>query len=130
MSCPFAPHLSFAFAPATWISTVTITNELMVSTRAAARSRQLLCSAEPPAEPQPSDAAEQAPPPQQLNRDGTVYDDVSPPPKRPELSNSMRERLLKEQRSLGADPNAKNPFLLGVGAVALFIALGALAVNL
>ena len=101
-----------------------------VSTRAAARSRQLLCSAEPPTEPQPSDLAEQAPPPQQLNRDGTVYDDVSPPPKRPELSNSMRKRLLKEQRSLGADPNAKNPFLLGVGAVALFIALGALAVNL
>ena len=101
-----------------------------VSTRATIRSRQLICSAEPPTEPQPSDAAEQAPPPQQLNRDGTVYDDVSPPPKRPELSNSMRERLLKEQRSLGADPNAKNPFLLAVGGVALFIALGALAVNL
>ena len=59
-----------------------------------------------------------------------MYDDVSPPPKRDPLSSSMRARLLDEQRALGADPNTKNPYLYVVGAVAVFIALGALAVNM
>jgi len=63
----------------------------------------------------------------------TFYDDEREDAvlaKKPELSNTMRERLINESRGLGADPNAKNPFLpvfFGVGA---FVLLGALAVTL
>ena len=69
----------------------------------------------------------------------TVYDDESDPDapikyadgtKKPDISNSMREKLIKESRGLGADPGAKNPFLLVFGGVGVFVVLGALAVNM
>lgn len=50
--------------------------------------------------------------------------------KKPEISNSMREKLINESRGLGADPGAKNPFLLVFGGVGVFVVLGALAVNM
>ena len=50
--------------------------------------------------------------------------------KKPEISNSMREKLINESRGLGADPSAKNPFLLVFGGVGAFVLLGALAVNM
>jgi hypothetical protein len=50
--------------------------------------------------------------------------------KKPEISSSMRERLINESRGLGADPSAKNPFLLVFGGVGVFVVLGALAVNM
>ena len=50
--------------------------------------------------------------------------------KKPEISNAMRDRLINESRGLGADPNAKNPFLYAFGAVGVFVCLGALAINM
>jgi hypothetical protein len=44
---------------------------------------------------------------------------------KPEISNSMREKLINESRGLGADPNAQNPFLYVFGAVGIFVVLGA-----
>uniref|UniRef100_A0A7S0Q1Q0 Uncharacterized protein n=1 Tax=Coccolithus braarudii TaxID=221442 RepID=A0A7S0Q1Q0_9EUKA len=60
----------------------------------------------------------------------TVYDDDGSyvPPKDP-LSSSMRARLIREQQSMGADPNKGNPFLLVFGAVGVFVVLGFFAVN-
>ena len=66
--------------------------------------------------------------------DGALYDDEIPDQqivytsgeKKPELSNMMREKLINEGRSLGADPNAKNPFLYVFGAVGVLVVLGAL----
>ena len=34
-----------------------------------------------------------------------------------EISDTMRKRLLNEQRAIGADSGSKNPFLLVFGAV-------------
>jgi len=45
--------------------------------------------------------------------------------KKPELSNTMRDKLINESRGLGADPNAKNPFLYAFAAVGLFVLAGA-----
>ena len=61
----------------------------------------------------------------------TFYDDEkdSAPPK-PALSENMRQKLLNEQRGLGADTNSKNPFLAVFAGVGVFVLLGALAVNL
>merc|ERR1719424_1710573 len=50
--------------------------------------------------------------------------------KKPQLSNTMREKMIQESRGLGADPSQKNPFLLVFGGVGVFVILGALAVNL
>ena len=50
--------------------------------------------------------------------------------KKPEISNSMREKLINESRGLGADPGAKNPFLFVFGGVGVFVLLGALAINM
>ena len=55
---------------------------------------------------------------------------VQAPPKQPEISNAMRERLINESRGLGADPGSKNPFLLVFFGVGVFVVLGALAVNI
>ena len=49
---------------------------------------------------------------------------------KPQISDSMRQRLINEQRAIGADPNSKNPLLLVFGGVGVFVLLGALAVNL
>jgi hypothetical protein len=49
---------------------------------------------------------------------------------KPGISDDMRKRLINEQRGLGADPNAKNPFIFVVGGVGVFVILGALAVNM
>ena len=57
------------------------------------------------------------------NADGTTT-------KKPEISSSMRDRLINESRGLGADPNQKSPFLLVFGGVGVFVLLGALAVNM
>ena len=46
--------------------------------------------------------------------------------KKPELSNTMREKLINESRGLGADPNQKNPFLIVFVAVGVFVVAGAL----
>ena len=59
----------------------------------------------------------------------TVYDDESPMAESAALSNSMREKLIKGQRTLGADPHSGSPFLAVFGAVGIFVILGALAVN-
>ena len=59
----------------------------------------------------------------------TVYDDESPMTETAALSDSMREKLIKGQRTLGADPNSGSPFLAVFGAVGIFVILGALAVN-
>ena len=61
---------------------------------------------------------------------GNVYDDVAPPPPRDPLSNTMKERLIRESAGLGADPNQKNPFLPVFFGVGVFVLLGALAVNM
>jgi len=45
--------------------------------------------------------------------------------KKPELSNTMRDKLINESRGLGADPNQKNPFLIVFVAVGLFVLAGA-----
>ena len=50
--------------------------------------------------------------------------------KQQELSNTMRDRLIAESRGLGADPNAKSPFLPVFFGVGVFVLLGALAVNM
>ena len=50
--------------------------------------------------------------------------------RKPEISTSMREKLINESRGLGADPGAKNPFLFVFGGVGVFVLLGALAVNM
>ena len=60
----------------------------------------------------------------------TVYDDEVPEDTKPPVSSSMRDRLIKEQRSMGADPNSGSPFLGVFGAVGVFVILGALAVNM
>ena len=66
---------------------------------------------------------------------GALYDDEIPEgtqitypsgQKKPELSNTMREKLINEGRALGADPNAKNPFLPVFGGFFLLVVLGAL----
>tara|TARA_B110001452_G_C15216384_1_gene421819 strand:- start:1399 stop:1893 length:495 start_codon:yes stop_codon:yes gene_type:complete len=46
--------------------------------------------------------------------------------KKPQLSNTMRDKLINEGRALGADPNAKSPFLPVFAAVGLLVVLGAL----
>ena len=48
----------------------------------------------------------------------------------PALSNTMRDKMIAESRGLGADPNAKNPFLGAFFGVGVFVVLGALAINL
>jgi len=70
--------------------------------------------------------------------DGALYDDEIPEgtevvytsgQKKPQLSNTMREKMIAESRGLGADPGAKNPFgavFIGVG---VFVVLGFLASN-
>ena len=60
----------------------------------------------------------------------TVYDDESDFVEKPGISDEMRARLLRGQQQLGADPNSKNPFLYAFAAVGIFVALGALAVNM
>ncbi|KAL1521926.1 hypothetical protein AB1Y20_021574 [Prymnesium parvum] len=61
----------------------------------------------------------------------TFYDDEKDTaPEKPALSDAMRQRLLNEQRGLGADANSKNPFLLVFAGVGVFVLLGALAVSL
>ena len=81
-------------------------------------------------------AAEGAPPPAEAaatDKAGNVYDDEYEDPvlaNKPELSNSMRKRLIEESRGLGADPNSKNPFLPVFFGVGVFVLLGALAVNM
>jgi len=70
--------------------------------------------------------------------DGALYDDeIEDTPivykdgqQKPGISTSMRDRLINESRGLGADPNAKNPFLYAFGAVGVFVVLGALAINM
>lgn len=57
------------------------------------------------------------------NADGTTT-------QKPEISNSMRDRLINESRGLGADPNQKSPFLLVFAGFGVFVILGALAVNM
>ena len=66
---------------------------------------------------------------------GALYDDEIPEgqpvvyttgQKKPELSNTMRDKLIAESRGLGADPNAKNPFLPVFGGFFLLVVLGAL----
>jgi hypothetical protein len=60
---------------------------------------------------------------------GAMYDDDMPE-LGPGISDSMKERLIKESRGLGADPNSKNPFLLVFVGVGVFVLLGAVAVNI
>ena len=55
---------------------------------------------------------------------------VAPPPPRDPLSNTMKDRLIRESAGLGADPNQKNPFLPVFFGVGVFVLLGALAVNM
>ena len=71
------------------------------------RARPLFMQAEPPAPEEAPATTNQAP----SESDGyqTYYDDERAPPKQPEISNSMRERLINESRGLGADPGSKNP---------------------
>lgn len=57
---------------------------------------------------------------------GNFYDDERPMQKK-EISDTMRKRLLNEQRAIGADSGSKNPFLLVFGAVGVFVVLGYLA---
>ena len=59
----------------------------------------------------------------------TVYDDEMPPLDTPQISEAMKQKLIRGQRSLGADPNSGSPFLLVFGAVGVFVILGFLAVN-
>jgi len=69
---------------------------------------------------------------------GDLYDDEIPEEKivytdgtkKPELSQTMKDRLINESRGLGADPNQKNPFLGVFAGVGVFVVLGALAVNM
>lgn len=81
----------------------------------------------------PTEPEAEAPSPAAPEGYSTVYDDEYEDKvlaEKPQLSNTMRERLINESRGLGADPNAKNPFgavFIGVG---VFVLLGALAVNL
>jgi hypothetical protein len=49
---------------------------------------------------------------------------------KPAISDSMRKRLINEQRGLGADSNSQNPFLYVFAGVGIFVLLGAVAVNL
>lgn len=80
----------------------------------------------PPAEPAPDGAVDKP-----VGMQGSFYDDeVDPTPKKPALSNEMRQRLLREQQSLGADANTKNPFLFVFAGVGAFVLLGALAINM
>lgn len=48
---------------------------------------------------------------------------------KPPVSDAMRKRLLSESRGLGADPNAKNPFLPVFFGVGIFVLLGAIATS-
>ena len=75
----------------------------------------------------------------QPQKTGDLYDDQIPEEgqivytsgeKKPELSNTMRERLINESRGLGADPNQKNPFLAVFAGFGVFVLLGALAINM
>ena len=69
----------------------------------------------------------------QAKEDGALYDDMVPDgkvtyrdgTKKPELSQTMRDKLINEGRALGADPNQKNPFLYVFAAVGLFVLAGA-----
>ena len=76
----------------------------------------------------------EAPPPEPTSDSyGNFYDDEKEDAvlqAKPDISESMRARLIKEQRGIGADPNAKSPFLLVFGAVGVFVVLGALSVNM
>jgi len=98
-----------------------------------ARNAMPLLMAEEPAKPEDAPTPADAAPAASAGGYETFYDDEREDAvlaKKPELSNTMRERLINESRGLGADPNAKNPFLpvfFGVGA---FVLLGALAVTL
>eukprot|EP00966_Prymnesium_polylepis_P096935 2245807-Prymnesium_polylepis.1 len=57
---------------------------------------------------------------------GTFYDDEKDTaPVKPALSDNMRQKLLNEQRGLGADTNSKNPFLAVFAGVGVFVLLGA-----
>jgi hypothetical protein len=66
-------------------------------------------------------------------KDDALYDDevqdggirYSDGTKKPELSNSMRDKMIAESRGLGADPNQKNPFLIVFVGVGLFVLAGA-----
>jgi len=86
------------------------------------------------AEPPPAQSESEQPlAPAESEGYATFYDDEKEDEvlqAKPQLSNTMRERLIKEQRGLGADPNAGNPFLLVFGGVGVFVILGALAVNM
>jgi len=72
---------------------------------------------------------------QAKGNDGALYDDEVPEgqqvvytsgEKKPTLSNTMRDKMIAESRGLGADPNAKNPFLPVFFGVGVFVVLGAL----
>jgi len=95
-----------------------------------ASSAPLLMADEAPEE---SSAVEEVPAAQAAGAYETFYDDEREDAvlaQKPEISNSMRDRLIKESRGLGADPNAKNPFLPVFFGVGVFVILGALAVNM
>ena len=71
--------------------------------------------------------------------DGALYDDEIPEgdkivytsgQKKPELSSTMRDKMIAESRGLGADPNAKNPFGVVFIGVGVFVCLGAVAINM
>jgi hypothetical protein len=86
---------------------------------------------EPPKEEETEATMSAAP----SEKDGytTFYDDEKEDTvlaAKPQISNEMRQRLINEQRGLGADPNSKNPLLGVIGAVGVFVVLGALAVNM
>lgn len=65
--------------------------------------------------------------------DGALYEPATPPkPTKPPISNAMRERLLKENRALGGDPDASsgNPILvvsIVVGILAIVVVGGGFA---
>jgi len=61
----------------------------------------------------------------------TFYDDEREDPafQKPPVSDTMRKRLLSESRGLGADYNAKNPFLPVFFAVGIFVLLGAIGTS-
>lgn len=60
-------------------------------------------------------------------KEEALYEDDLPPktPPKPPVSKAMRERLMKENRSLGGDPNASygNPILVISGIIAVLAIL-------
>ena len=72
--------------------------------------------------------------------DGALYDDMVPEDvqvvykqtgqAKPQLSQTMKDKMIAESRGLGADPNQKNPFLGVFAGMGVFVVLGAIAINL